>query len=412
MADEPRRRWTAVAVALVLLTAVTAGAAHCTSPDATAQRREGGGVPSRPAEEGARLPTPTSGRVVNALEVGAVGDGRADDTSALQHALAGLSEGDALELPAGHTFTHSRVLRLRTPGITITGGGTLLATDERASALEVAADRITVSRVTVATAHATQRWAAPEQSGIWLNGHSDITLTDATVAGSGSAGVFVQGTQHFTLTRVTVRDTRSDGIHMTAGARGGLVTDPLTENTGDDGVAVVAYLSDGAQAGDIDIVAPHVHGQSHGRGVSVVGGRNVQITDVDIRDSAGAGVYVACERGQFRTYVPSDVSVRGGTIDAANQDPTVDHGSLLVYNGQGLRALHDVTMRNLRIHGTRASASWQVGLIADDDGPLHRITLDDLHFTGDGPARLLATNTDDLRYQATGWTENGEAVDE
>lgn len=415
MARRPRRWWIAVTVLAVVVAAGIAVATTRSGPagDRTAQQSAGGsGASSSPADGGARSATPTTGRLVDALDVGAAGDGRTDDTAALQQALDGLSGGDGLELPAGHTFVHSGVLQVRTPGVTITGGGTLLATDEQASALEVAADRVTVSGVTVATAHTSERWAAPQQTGIWLNEHSDVTLTDVTVDGSGSAGVFVQGTQHFTLIRVTVRDTRSDGIHMTDGARYGVVTDALTENTGDDGVAVVTYLSDGAQAGDIEIVSPHVHGQTHGRGVSVVGGTNVRITDVDVRDSAGAGIYVACERGEFRTYVPSEVTVSGGTIDGANQDRMVDHGSVLIYNGQGQDALQDVTMQDLMIRDTRASASRQVGLIADDGGPLRGITLADLHFTGTGPARLLATNTDDLQYRATGWTEHGKPVEE
>jgi hypothetical protein len=294
--------------------------------------------------------------------------------------------------------------------VTISGGGVLLATDEEHSAVQVNADDVTLSGITVQTARTTQRWTAPEQTGVWLDGHSGVVLTDVTVIGSASAGVFVQGTQNFTITGAHVRDTRADGIHMTAGAAHGLVQDVLTENTGDDGVAVVSYSDDREQAQDIRIDAPHVHGNTNGRGVTVVGGKDVTVTDVDIRDTAAAAIYVACERGSYDTRVPSNVTVTGGTVEHANQERDVDHGAVLIYNAQGSQPLSNVTVSDIAISDTRSSASRQVGLISDDDGPITGVTLSGLSFTGSGPDDLLATDTDRLQFRATGWTLDGAAV--
>jgi polygalacturonase len=347
---------------------------------------------------------------VSALDAGAAGDGRTDDTRALEQAIDHLGPGDTLRLPAGRTFAHGSVLHVDRPGITISGGGTLLATDEESSAVQVAANDVTLSGITVQTAHTTHRWTAPEQNGVWLDGGSNIVLADVTVIGSASAGVFVQGTQGFTITGITVRDTRADGIHMTAGAAHGLVKDVLTENTGDDGVAVVSYTDDNEQAQDIRIQSPHVHGNTNGRGVTVVGGKDVTISDVDVRHTAAAGIYIACERGTYQTRVPSNVVVDGGTVSGANWEKDVDHGAVLIYNGQGAEPLTSVTVQNIAISGTRASASRQVGLVAESGGAILGVTLTGLSFTGTGPDELLAIDTDHLQLRATGWTVDGRAV--
>ena len=361
-----------------------------------------GGAFDRPGSAG--------GRTVSALTAGAVGDGRTDDTAALQRALDALTPGDVLVLPAGSTFAHADVLEVDVPGVTITGGGILLATDEERSAVRLRADRVTVTDLVLATAATTRRWSAPQQTGLWLDGHRDAVVQDVTVRDAPSAGVFVQGAQHFRLTRVTVTGTRADGIHMTGGARYGLVEQPLTEDTGDDGIAVVSYRDDPARSGDIDVESPRVLGTTGGRGLSVVGGDHVRFTDVEVRDTAAAGIYVACERAEFDTWVPSSVSVTGGSVSGANHDPAIDHGALLVYNGQQTEPLRDVAVADLRIAGTRASASRQVGLIADDDGPISGIVLSGIAITGPGPAQLLASSTDQLEYRATGWTLDGRPV--
>lgn len=406
-----RRWWWAAAVAAVVVvlgaTAVVThgfGLAGSSSPAA----RTALPSPSTAAPPTVATVSP-SGHVISALDAGAVGDGRTDDTAALQKALDGLAPGDTLSLPDGRTFAHGAVLHIRTQGITVSGGGTLLATNEEASAVAVEADGVTLSGITAATAKTTHRWEAQQQMGIWLAGHSNITLTGVTVRGSAAAGIYVDGTQAFSITSATVRDTRADGIHMTAGARNGLVKDALTENTGDDGVAVVSYTDDSSQAGDIRIESPHVHGNTNGRGVSVVGGTNVTITDVDVRDTAAAGIYIACERGTYVTRVPSEVTVTGGTVDGANHESSVGHGAVLVYNGSE-DPLRDVTVQGLTINDTRASAPRQVGLIADDDGPILGVTLANLTFTGSGPAQLFDANTDRLQFRATGWTAAGKPV--
>jgi hypothetical protein len=350
------------------------------------------------------------GTSVSAESLGAVGDGKTDDTAALQRALDGLSAGETLVLPAGRTFAHSDVLRVRVPGVTLTGGGSLLATNEARASVSVDADSVTIRDLTLRTAGTTRRWTAPEQSGLWLGPHQQTVIEDVSVLGAASAGVFVQGASHFQLTRVTVEDSRADGIHMTAGASHGQLDRPVTRRTGDDGIAIVSYRADATEVSDVRVSSPLVDGAPGGRGLSVVGGRAVSFSDVEVRNTAAAGLYVACERGDFATRVPSDVSFDGGLVEGANTDASIDQGAVLVYNAQTEQTLSGVSVAHLRIADTRSTASRQVGLLGDNNGPIDGVTLEDIAITGEGPALLLAVNTDRAGYRATGWTQDGRSL--
>ena len=167
---------------------------------------------------------------MSVLSFGAVGDGRTDDSVAIQRALDGLVPGSTLVFPAGQVFAHSAVLRVRVAGVRITGGGTLLATNEQSSAVFIDASDVTLDHLSLATQATTKRWAEFEKMGLRVYRTSGVTVSDVTIDGSGSAGLYVGRSSGFTIARVTVRNTRSDGIHMSEGSRDGTVTDVLVQN--------------------------------------------------------------------------------------------------------------------------------------------------------------------------------------
>lgn len=310
---------------------------------------------------------------------GAVGDGKTDDTAALERALASLRTGQSLVLPAGHVFSHARVLAVRAQGVTLTGGGTLSASAEGTSSLQLLADDVHVTGLTLAVPVTTHRWSAPDQHRLFLGPHTTgIAVRDVTVTGSAAAGVFSYGAQHFVLDRVRVADTRADGIHLTNGSAFGQVSSPQVMRSGDDGVAVVSYEQDGMPCHDIAVTSPVIRTTTGGRGLSVVGGHDVAYRDIYVDRSSAASVYLACEGNPYNTFPTQRVAVTGGTITGANTDAGIDHGAVLVYSGRGGGDIGDVLVSGLRISGTRDTASRQIGVVQDSGGQVGSVTFRDL----------------------------------
>ncbi|SFC99639.1 Pectate lyase superfamily protein [Klenkia taihuensis] len=349
---------------------------------------------------------------MSVLDFGAVGDGVTDDTVAVQRAFDAAMPGDQVFLPAGLTFVQSQVLVVRNPGVTVTGGGTLLATRESASSLTLAADGVVLDGITLTISGTTRRWDAYEQHRVRIAGHSGIVIRRVTVDGSAAAGVFVgNAAANFVVDRVTVRNTRADGVHVTESSHDGRIIAPVVRNSGDDGVAVVSYRRDAALCARIDIQSPDVDGVTAGRGISVVGGEDITYRDIAVRNTYGAAVYIGAE-DVWSTRGTARVAVLGGTITGANYQASVDHGAVMVYNGTSTQAVSDVSISGLSIVGTRPSASWVVGLISDSPaGPgLRAVVLQRIAVSSGGPARLLTSNRATTTFTATGWTSAGSQV--
>jgi hypothetical protein len=366
--------------------------------------------PAVPVE--ADPPAQDAVRLISPYDTGAVGDGVTDDSVALQAAFDSAGDGDVVMLPAGSTFAHSRVLTIRRAGMTLTGGGTLRATREASSSLTVSAPGVTVSGITLTIASTTRRWDAYEQQRLRLDGATGAVVRDVVVDGSAAAGVYVGGgTSGFVLDRVTVKNTRADGIHITQGSRDGQVVAPVIRNVGDDGVAVVSYRQDGAPCARIQVVSPSVDGSTGGRGLSVVGGTDVDYTSIDVRNTYGAAIYIAAE-GNWGTTGVARVRVSGGSITNANYDTGIDHGSVLVYNGTGDQAVQDITLSGLSVAGYRATVSRVLGLIADSASSpgIRDVTLSGIAITGDPRPAALVSNQGPTTFSTAGVLRNGAAL--
>ncbi|MEP6563373.1 MAG: hypothetical protein ABJD68_20120 [Nakamurella sp.] len=118
-----------------------------------------------------------------------------DDTAGLKNAIAALNTGDTLVIPAGVTCQHSDVLDIKTPGVHLSGPGTMVATNEARSSVWLDADNIVVEGgLTLKAINVTKRWSDTQQHKLWLaNGHTGITVQDTTIDGSAAAGIFING---------------------------------------------------------------------------------------------------------------------------------------------------------------------------------------------------------------------------
>jgi len=106
----------------------------------------------------------SSGGVVrDATSFGALGDSHTDDTAAINGALAALKPGETLRFGSGKTFCHNQVVKVATPGVRLLGPGTLLATQEQSSAVQIEAPHVTVEGLHLGVRATTQRWSTPSQ---------------------------------------------------------------------------------------------------------------------------------------------------------------------------------------------------------------------------------------------------------
>lgn len=80
---------------------------------------------------------------------GALGDGVNDDTGPINAALADLQTGETLYFESGKTYLHSGELTVTVDGVTLRGGGTLLATTPDNACVRVDADDVTVEGLTL-----------------------------------------------------------------------------------------------------------------------------------------------------------------------------------------------------------------------------------------------------------------------
>lgn len=354
-------------------------------------------VPTLPAPDGA-LPV---------TSFGAVGDGVTDNCVTIQRALDTVGAGKVLSFPAGQVFAHSCVLKVTTPGLRLTGGGTLHATNEQRSSLHIAAANVTVDNLKFTVGTLTQRWEAYEQMRVRVGAVDSVTLADLTIDGSAAAGIYVGGASNFTIARVEVKNTKADAIHITESAHDGLVADATIRNAGDDGVAVVTYGATTTPARNITVLRPKLYGQSWGRAYSVVGGDSITFRDIYAEGSSGASVYIAAEAGGYNTAASTNIVVDGGVIKRANQTASIDHGAVLLYNGRSA-VNSNITVQNLVISDTRSTASRQIGIIQDSGGTHERVLLKNILMTGGGYAFVSTAPLSS--YNRVNVVHNGEAL--
>ncbi|MBI3212958.1 MAG: right-handed parallel beta-helix repeat-containing protein [Mycobacterium sp.] len=330
-----------------------------------------------------------------------------DETKSLQALFDGLKAGDTLTLES-RTYQHSGVLKIRVAGVTIIGNGAVLeSTNDATSAVQILADNVSVSNLTLTAPLTGTRYDSLDQHKLVIIGDG-VTVSDVTVNGSAAAGVFVYGASHFTLNRVTVRNTRADGIHMTNGANNGSVNGAVVESSGDDGIAVVSY-ADAPTCHDIVVDSPTVNGTTWGRGLSVVGGDDISFRNINVSKTNAAAVYIATE-SSYNTRSVNNVEIVGGTITGANTNSQVVHGAVLVYSGNSGKSINGVSISGLSIVTTNPSVYWNVGVILDA-GTVSNLSFKNIALKSTKLSPLsISAKVPAGTYTVSGWTLDGKAI--
>ena len=326
------------------------------------------------------------------------------DAATLEARIDALKPGDTLKLD-NTTYQHSGVIKVRAAGVHIDGNGaTLQATNDATSSVQILADDVQLSNITLTAPPNGPRMTGLDQHKLVVAGNHD-SISGITITGSAAAGIFVNGAQHFSIKDVRVSRTRADGVHMTAAAGNGVLDNIRTEETGDDGVAVVSYSGDAAPCHDIAETNVTVAGTTWGRGISVVGGSGVTVRGFTVSNTSAAGLYVATEGSPYFTRSVDHVDVGGGSITAANREPTVVHGAILVAAGNPGTSVQGVNISDVSIAATAPTAERNVALV-DDAGTVKNVVFRSIRIdTASLPALSGDTSPDSV--SAMDWTVGG-----
>ena len=247
-------------------------------------------------------------------EFGGASDPEHDQQEALQRALDWCSQAKGvLRLEKGGTYCHSDMLAL--DGGAIEGmGATLKALDPNKGRLRLTGSGARVSDLTL-TSPATKRIQAYSGFGLLVQAAHGFTLTNVTVRGAATAGIALDDAHGGTLRRILVRDTMADGLHITNGSSDIAVSDYQAINTGDDGFAVVSYDRPNQKGRRVTNVRASrlTITDGHARGVAVVGGADVNVSDVRVVRSACAGLYLNSERS-YGTFGNARITAQRVTL--------------------------------------------------------------------------------------------------
>lgn len=349
-------------------------------------------------------PVPAGTLDITAAPYRAKGDGVSDDTAAINQALADAAAATpkkSVYAPVG-TFAHSGVLRNHGVIFAGAGAGTVFqALDPAEGALELTGVGGAIQKCTLVSPAAKNRLSSSHSAAISVNGATRFTIASVDigargVTGAASAGILCadRPSSHGTITRNRISSTLADGIHLTAGAKDIVVSGNTLTNIGDDMVAVVSYLKDGAVVSRVMIEGNHCVSQTNGRGISVVGGEGVTIDHNRIESSDVAGIYLASE-DSYNTYAPRDVKVTNNTIRNANQKHAVTHGGIYVFgrtatvNGTPVPYL----AQNITISGNTLTDTYYMGIRIGGHASAIRITGN--HIRGTTAEGIAVSDTGD-----------------
>jgi polygalacturonase len=387
-----RARRTALWCGILLLT--TGSAMAQAGPPATRQEQpaidafDANDIRGRVAKSLGRGLGEVPSTVVSVKDFGARGDGVSDDAAAIERAARSLRGGGIVVFPAG-TYVQSRSIRIEPRNVIIWGAQARLhAPNVMDQALGLIGDGSAVIGLTL-TARSAVRATGLPQTRIVLAGRGNVAL-DNVIDGASAAGIMVFGGLEFKIAGNTVRNTLADGIHMTNGAHDGVVVRNLVRASQDDMIAVVSY-GRGQAAHDILIAHNDVAGNPWGRGIAIVGGRDITVSDNTIRDVvAGAGVLVARE-GVWNTDGSSNILIERNLLERIQTQgnvlegrPRTRQGAIEVFSdGKGDRELAVRTLL-IRDNEIRASLAEGVRII----GSACQVELADNRFERIGGAAL------------------------
>lgn len=247
-----------------------------------------------------------------------------DQADALQAAFDALQPGQRLVLAPGR-YEVGRSLTVSKADVVISGyGATLIATTAGDQTLTMSGSGSTLVGIAL-IGTGTTRLATRESTKVQVTG-SGVQVLGVTIRGGASAGIFVYGGRQVAIVGNAVSATLADGIHLTNGSTDVRVQRNTVTGTGDDLIAVVSYQADGRLSGNVLIDGNSVSGNPWGRGISVVGGRSVTISNNTVVGVQKAAGILVAQEDSWHTYGVTDVRIENNVVDAIQDGTNANNG--------------------------------------------------------------------------------------
>ncbi len=341
-----------------------------------------------------------------AVTVKPASDG-SDQTDALQAALNALQVGQTLILAPGR-YTVSRSLSVTVSGVVVSGyGATLVATNPSDQTILMSGAGSTLVGVTL-IGTGTTRLTVPESSKVEVTG-TDIQVLGVTIQGAASGGIFVFGASNVAIVGNTVRDTLADGIHTTYGSTNVLVQNNTVTGTGDDLIAVVSYLGDGRLSSNVLIDHNTVSGNYWGRGISVVGGQAVTISNNTVDGVQKAAGILVAQEDSWRTYGVSNVVIDNNVVTNI-QNANVNNGLQPTQQGAIELDTWSGSVSYVKVMRNRVSGSAYAGFRAIGNVCEFQVSDNTFASIAGTPVSLLSRGCTASRIVVSGNTMDGVAL--
>ncbi|KAI2513661.1 polygalacturonase [Fragilaria crotonensis] len=132
------------------------------------------------------------------------------------------------------------------------------------------------------------------------------------------------------------------------------------------------------------------------------------MNDLYAEDADAAALYIAAEPS-INSYGVSNVKVNGGALIRSNKNQAINHGSILVYNGQSNEVVESITINNIRSEYTTTSQPWEMGIIMSGSGGVRRIELRDIIAIG-GPSTAVYSQSSLSTYRTERIVQDGRKL--
>lgn len=270
--------------------------------------------------------------------------------------------GKTLVLPHG---TLDYTSQLRPKGSLIgQGPGTYLRNINAAGAgarlLFDEIDGFSVSELRAGTENADGSAVSGNEAAFYVDECEDFKFHNLLFTNQSGTCILLQDAQYGVVKGIEMKGCWKDGIHHTHGSSDIVTSDIVCRDGGDDVVAVVGYVSAGRFPRRIVIKGVTVNGTKSGRGIAVVGGSDVTISDFNINGAYMSGLNLATEVS-FGTYGTENVRVSNGIIRGCGRSTPAAGAGIQVTGRSGFPTknislsgidVYDSSYRGITVFGT------------------------------------------------------------